>query len=556
MGIGTPFTIAATGTRHMLDTNVTFGRSSERYNARDDYRNRYTDGQRTAAGIGTAFGVALPVAGGLGWATRGFKVPGGPAAAVALAPNSGLKARIAAALTGPTAYKLAGRATGTALLGVAAGVGVKKSFDIATDDGHFGAVGGAGGAIAGAAAGIAASRKLSGRAAAMSATVGGVVGGVAGFYGGKQVDKGDGFIGKEHVKAPNTDVDLGDRAASFASGAFNHFNEVGPTTQGMSFGYQWGLQEQVREGYSNSERSGAMHGDLLAAGILGGGALAVAGGLMGTVGAKPGDSRVKVAAEMATKRVNHGFVPNVLQRIGGKSPLGIGAAAAGIAGVVAMKEFDRSMDANGSKVASGLYAGGALAATAGTAAMVSKSGAVSHLAAAPKAASSALAAAVLIGVMSTARLPLQQFMNDAKDSVAADGGIDWAKAAAPAGVGAVGGRLGAVKVLNKLIPAGGIGKLPKGAIVAAGTAATAAAGGGIGLGLSSTMPDDLKTRALTAGGGLAAGLATARFAKGISYPAGAIGGVALGMSASALAKQDPQVLVDPPRAQDVAGSAT
>jgi hypothetical protein len=553
MGIGAPFTVATTATRHMLDANVTFGMSSSRYNARDKYRRTYSNEQRLGAGIGTAFGVALPVAAGIAWWQRGLRVPGvtttGEQLANGVARAGGLSA---GAMTN------VGRVAGLAALGLAAGVGVKKTWEITQDDGNLGAVGTATGIVAGSVAGMKIGQKFAGKYAPLVTGLGAIAGGVAGHFGGKAIKIGEGHIGEEHAQAVNTDDGALDRVKSFGTGAFNHFNEVGPASQGISFGYSWGMREAVQKKYSNAERAGGMHGDLLAAGIMGGGALAVAGGLLGG-GTAAGISNVRAGANAAGHVLSGGPVTNLMQKLGEKGTWGVGAAALGITGVLAAKEWDRAMDSDGGNVGkAALYAGGLVAATAGTAALISRSGAVSGMAAAPKAASSALAAAAIIGALSVARLPMQQFVNDAKDSIAADGGVKWQKAAPVGGIAAAAGGFAAFKGLSRMIPDSGLqlGRfhIPKMAVVGVGSAVGAAALGGAGVGLSSTMPDDIKKIGIAAGGGAIAGAATGAFAHGIGIIPGAIGGAALGVTASALLNDEQPAAAEETTPQEAAGT--
>jgi hypothetical protein len=533
-----PWTITSTATRHLLDANVTFGMASDRFNARDKYRNDYSDDQRLGAGVGTALGVAVPVTAGLAWMQRGLKVPGISGQSEALV--SGLT-KAAPQGVSQAVMRNAGRAVGIAALGLAAGVGIKKTIDITRDDGNFGAVGTAAGVIGGAVGGAAIGKRFGGKIAAVSGGLGALAGGIAGHIGGSKIKAGDGHIGERNPQAPQVDQNAGDRVVSFARGGFNHFTETGPATQGVSMGSAWGMNETVKNQYSNAERSGAMHGDLLAAGILGGGALAVGAGLAGmSQHAAQGVSGLRAGTDIAGNVLARGPLTGAMQKLTSQGALGAGAAALGIAGVTTFKGFQSDSDKYGSKTA-GVIAAGTLAATAGTAALVSRSAAFSGMAAAPKAANSLLVGAALIGVVSAARLPLQQFLNDAKAAHAANGKIDVPVAATAAGVGAVGGGLGAFKGLSKLVPAGGIqlGKfhIPKGAIVGVGTAVGGAALGGVGFGLSATMPD-IKTVGASVAGGAVAGLAVGGFARGIGVIPGVVGGAALGLSASALLKQD------------------
>ncbi|MCB0880171.1 MAG: hypothetical protein KDC46_14455 [Thermoleophilia bacterium] len=534
-----PWTIASTATRHMLDANVSFGMASDRYNARDKYRRTYNSDQRLGAGVGAALGMALPVTAGLAWMQRGAKIPGISGQADAMA--NGL-ARVAPRGVSPAMMQNIGRGVGIAALGLAAGVGAKKTWEVSQDDGNLGAVGTAAGLVGGGIAGYTVGAKFAGKYAPLVTGAAAIAGGIAGHFGGKAISIGEGHIGEEHVQAAQVDENAGDRVGSFARGAFNHFTEVGPATQGISFGYQWGMRDTVQKKYSNAERAGAMHGDLLAAGILGGGALAVGAGLMGlSQRAAQGTSNVLAGAEVAGKVLDRGLATGMINKLSSTGgTVAAAGAAAGIIGLATLKGFQSDADNYGTGAATAIAAG-TIAATAGTAALVAKSGALSGMAAAPKAANSALVAAALIGVLSAARLPLQQFMNDAKDAAATRDKIDVPVAATAAGVGAIGGGLGAFKGLSKFVPEGGvqIGKfhIPKAALVGVGTAVGAAGLGGVGFGLSSTMPD-IKKVGISVAGGAVAGAALGAFGRGIGVVPGLVGGAALGLSASALLKDD------------------
>lgn len=499
----------------MLDANLTFGLASSRYNARDKYRREYSSDQRLGAGVGTALGVALPVAAGVSWMQKGMRVPG---------VSSGLMRNV-------------GRATGLGMLGLATGVGVKRSIDIAKDDGHLGAAGTAVGVIGGAVAGNIIGRQFGGTVGAISTTAGAIVGGVAGNFGGHKVKIGEGHLGEANVQLPQVDHNGVDRTRSFARGAFNHFSEVGPATQGVSFGPQWGMREAVKERYSNSERAGAMHGDLLAAGIMGSGALAVSAGLMGlSKHAGKGVSNLRVGANAAGGVLANGVLTRITQNASKAGIAGAASAAVGITALSAWKGFDTDRANMGTKTAS-MIAAGTVAATAGTAAFISRSSAFATMAPKAKAANSALVAAALISVLASARLPLQQFMNDAKDAHAVSTTKSTPVMATAAGVGALGGGIGAFKGLSKLVPASGVtlGRfhLPKAALVGTGTALGAAALGGAGYGLSATMPD-IKKVGISVAAGAGAGLAAGAFARGIGVVPGLVGGAALGLSASSL----------------------
>jgi hypothetical protein len=372
-----------------------------------------------------------------------------------------------------------------------------------------------------------------------------VAGGVGGYQAGKLVRVGEGHIGEAHVKAPQVDANAKDRVGSFARGAFTHFNEVGPASQGVSLGYAWGMQDAVATKYSPSERAGAMHGDLGAAALLGGGALGVlaavkmagknSGGAAGLASTKVG-----AAATAAGKVLAQGRMMGAIQKIAPMGVAGMGAAAVGIAGLTAMKEMDQARNAGVSGTGVAAIGAGVIGATAATAAMVSRSSALAGKPMAPAAAASALTAAALIGVLSSARLPLQQFMNDSKTAHAVRGETDWAVSGPMLGIGGLAGGVGALKTAQKLVPDSGfsLGKfrIPKAAIVGVATAAGAGGLGAVGYGLSATMPD-VKTVGLTAAAGAAIGAGAGVALKGLGPRNGAIAGAVLGASTSSLVKQ-------------------
>lgn len=534
------FTALTTGTRHMLDANVTFGQASERYNARDKYRREdipggYDDDQRMGAGIGTAFGTAVPAIGLAAWAKGGFKSPLAPPGMVA--SNS---AKVFGALA----------------LGGATAAGAWKLSQITKDDGNFGAIGATGGIVAGAVGGLLAGRALkAGKYAPLISGAGMIAGGIAGYQGGKRIEAGTGErIKDEHKQAPNVDTTAAGRVGSFVRGTALHFTEVGPASTGISFGYSWGMRDSFEKQYSNAERAGGMHGDLLAAGILGTGALAIVG-----AAAKGGSNALPEAANAAGHILERAPIHNMLAKLHPMGAAGIGAAAVELAGMVALKEHDRVKDGGGSD-RSALIAGGAsIAATAGVAALASRAPAFKGMAAAPKAAGTALVAAALIGVLSSVRFPVQQFINDARSAHKVDGQKDLAVTGAATGVGLLAGGYGAFKGLSKLVPDSGIslGKfhLSKGAVVGGGALLGAAELGGAGFGLSATMPD-ITTVGMSVAGGAALGLAGATFARGMTWQAGLAAGSMLGLSASSLLKQDTPAATPDPAASDAKPAAT
>ncbi len=533
-----PWTIGSTAVRHMVDSSlVGFGIPSSRYNARDQYRRTYNDDQRLGAGMGPALGVALTAGAGATWFKSGLRLP-----------------------QQATNFPAVARAVGVAALGAAAAVAVKKSMEISEDDGNFAAVGTTAGVLGGAAAGIAIGSKFAGKYAPLVTAGSAIAGGIAGHFAGAAIKNGDGHIGEEFKQDAQVDRNFGDRLKSFARGAFDHFVEVGPITQGISLGYRWNMHDTVQHKYSNNEYAGAMHGDLGAAAILGGGALAVGAGLMGVSSlAAKGKGPIIAGSALAHDVLKQGpltagaaslanLPQQVLERLTSSNQslvktAGVAAAGLGITALATWKGYQADKDKLGAAPAAAIAAG-TLAATAGTAFAVSRTAAFRAMDAAPQAANSMLVAAALIGVVSAARLPVQQFISDAKDARAHRGSTDHAVSGTVASVSGLAAGFGAFKALSnsKLIPDGGIqlGKfhIPKVAIVAAGTAAGAAAAGAAGYGLSATMPD-LATVGMSTAGGAALGALAGKFAlKGVGVVPGMIGGAVLGMTASSLFKHD------------------
>jgi hypothetical protein len=126
------------------------------------------------------------------------------------------------------------------------------------------------------------------------------------------------------------------------------------------------------------------------------------------------------------------------------------------------------------------------------------------------------------------------------------------------GIAAAAGGFGAFKGLSRMIPDSGLqlGRfhIPKMAVVGVGTAVGAAALGGAGVGLSSTMPDDIKKIGISAAGGAAAGAAFGAFARGVGVVPGIIGGAALGLSASALLNDEKPAAEAETTPQEAAGT--
>ncbi|MCW2974364.1 MAG: hypothetical protein JWN72_2637 [Thermoleophilia bacterium] len=562
--IGKPFTVLGTFNRHLVDPSMSFGVTSDRYNARDQYRTEYSSAQRTAAGLGTVFGTTVPAVALTGWLLKGARVPGMGVAQGAVA-GDGAKVAGAAiekvALAGVSSKVGRGVAigVGAAALGVATAVGVNRISQVVQDDGHFGAAGGALGAVGGTALGAFVGSKFAGKWAPVVALGTGIVGGVGGYYAGKAKTVGEGHIGEHFAKDAPKDATIGDRAKNFATGAFTHFTEVGPTSSGVSLGYAWKMRDTDQKTAPTSERGGHMLGDLGAVAIMGGGALGVAGIMTGVAKSAKGASGAAGAVAKASDLLTRNPVTNMLQDMGSGAlnmanasngakgtalALGGLAAAAGLTGLAASKQYNAQLEASGGdKGQAWVAAGITTAAAVGGAALLHGTAfkGLQAFGGVQRAAASALGAAALISVVSAARLPVQQFMNDVKDSHAKRDADPLVRNVA-IGVGAAGAGGAALKTLLQVVPKGGIKiwklpTIPYAAVVAAGSLAAGAAGAYTGYGLSANLPTIDKV-GIAGGIGAAAGAGLGLWAKGVGVPVGIAAGAAVGVAASSMLVKD------------------
>jgi hypothetical protein len=400
----------STATRHFMDIGLAFGQPSSRYNARDDYRMQYDSDERYAAGVGVALGTAAPAAGLATWAGQGFRVPGSTAA-------------------GATRFPTVARIAGAGVLAGMTVAGGMKVRELVQDDGHLGSVGSVAG-IVGGFGGTALAGRIPGVARARVAGVplvpvlglgAAVAGGIGGYWAGKQARVGDGNIGNPIANQTPTSDSLPGSARDFGRGVFNHFTEVGPTSQGVSFS-TWGMRTAFDTDYSKAERAGGMMGDLGAAVILGGGALAAtkrianlvrgtnipAGGLAERVGgaALLPNAVIDSVGEMphlraAIKPVSRGALAGGL--------LAVGALGAGLAYV-----NHRDASNHGSAAFGNAYTAGSVAAGGAAGVGIYRALGNAGVSRGPGALSAVATAAMLIGVLSAARMPVQQFVNDAR----------------------------------------------------------------------------------------------------------------------------------------------
>lgn len=567
MGIASaPGNFVGSTMRHGFDV-PTFGQLSDRYNARDEYRNEYDNVERTGAALGVTGATALTAGGAVLWAKNGL-----PVRLPSYVAQDKWVTRLPIAGKGVPLPSPRALAVG---VGVAAGAGIlatgaSKTKQILQDDGNWGALGMGAGLLGGGVAGA----KLVGKLAPTRAPIGAVVGMVGGAVAGKlganhvTVGLGDGHLGERIPTEKNVDASLADRAGSFTQGAWNHFSEVGPMSQGSSGAKEWGLQDHFEQDYSNAERAGGMHGDLAAAGIMGTAALGVGAAVTGMKSRVGKDgapmSKLNAAADDAL-RLSGGsrlrgtmaqMAPAVLPN-GMASKAGIAAAIGTGTALTAYTALREARTWGDGEITSGggLAAAGAVVGLTGAGALAIAARRTAGKPFAPAAAGGMLAAAALIGVGSAVRQPLQQFHRDQKSAHGLEPGTDWATAAVAGGALGVAGGIGGRKLAGKLVPADGI-KLPKipklpqlptitpkaGRI--AGLAIGGAAAAYVGYGLSSTMPS-LDKVGVAAGVGAAVGGAGALALRGSAgsrvaskVAIGAVTGGALGMTASALAKDD------------------
>lgn len=539
--IGTPFSVVGTATRHAADIDLTFGRASTRYNARDKYRTAYDGKSRYGANVGTALGAIIPAAGLVAWGRRGFKL---------------------GALTG--VQRGVGVAAGAGALAGMAVVGGIKAKELVEDDGHLGSVGSMVGVAGGMMVGNRLARNVMWKGVPLGPVAGlgaAIAGGVGGYFAGSRVKVGDGHIG-EHIESKSKIHDgLPGSAQDFVRGAFNNFNEVGPTTQGVSFGQSWGMRDAFETKSSKAERAGGMLGDLGAVAILGGGALAVAKKAVNLSRGKEG-AAAGVFEKIAGNAVLGNHVLNAAAATPYMEQAGVvmskGKVAAGVAAIAALGAgltyFNYRDGAKNGNVPTGLAFAGVAAAAGGLATL----GIRSHLlkagvAAGPGTLAGALSGVMLISALSAARMPVQQFINDAKSVHAVDGGGDTGAKLALGGTGAaIGGMMG-FNIAKRF--ADGTTGMKKALILGAGTLVGAGAVGAAGVSMS-PLVKNAQTAGIGAGVGAVAlgGLGMALTHNVKTAGTWALSGGAVGMvGASMVSHGTPAAPATP---GDVAGAAT
>jgi hypothetical protein len=550
-----PFAFTSTATRHALDV-VTFGGTSERYNARDKYRNQYTGAERAGAGFGAAAGTAIPGLALAKWLKDGRQVP----QALENAPRWG---KAGAAI-------VAGGA-GVAMMGV----GASKLAQIVSDDGNLGAVGTSAGIVGGTALGSFAGAKLGSgwKAKAFGGLAGMVAGGVAAGMGARHITIGESKIGQPHDQAPNVDANAAERGASFAQGAWNHFVEFGPISQGEGNAQAWGMRDTFHDKYSNSERNGALNGDLFGAAAMSAGAAGMAAAGFGVASKqivlKDGRvlSPVASAADRAGRITSVGAVNAAARRTLEMIP---GRGAGRIAGIamatgaigtafVAQREANAWSDEH-HHTGGGLAALGVIGATSGLALGLARSEAFK---AAPKwnrVGGAMVAASGIIGVLSAARIGVAAFHNDAKDAEKIAPADRTTRNVMGGGLGVLGAGA-ALAASSKAIPKGGIDlaiplliktlnvHVPRPLGVGLATAGAGALGYMVGTGVSPTLPS-LPTVGIAAGAGAAVAGVGALGLRGLTKSPKVMGlavagGAVAGAMTSAVWKRDEPRAAEP-----------
>ncbi len=528
--------VISTATRHMMDVDLAFGRPSTRFNARNAYRNSYSGSDRYAAGVGVAIGTAVPALGLVSWAQRGFRLPGQSAAAAGDVAASAVR------------YPGLAKAAGAGVLAGMAVAGGLKVKQLVQDDGHLGSVGSVAGVVGGFGAMTLASKiRVIGEAHVAGVPIAPVLGlgaaiagGIGGYYAGKQIHVGDSKIGVKIDSPSPVHSSLPGSIQDFSRGAFNHFSEVGPTSQGVSFANRWGLRDAFENHYSRSERAGGMAGDLGAAIILGGGALAatkkvmnlakgsqaIGGGAIEKLGSGLMLSNSVIDAAAQVK-----YLDAARQAVS-KPALAGGLLALGAVGAGLTYINYRDAARNGNASFGAAYAAGTVVAGGAAGVGMAKFLAREGVAAGPRAMAGAATAAVLISAMSAARMPVQQFINDARSVRKVDGAGSTASNIA---FGVTGGAIGATAGLRIASHfAEGVSGSKKALILGAGALVGLAAGGAAGVSMAPLAPG---LGAAGIGAGLGAGIGALAGAKlaGVGVVPAAVAGGAMGLIASTMA---------------------
>ena len=238
--------------RHSINNLGGLGIPGHAWNVRDAYRTSYDDDKRLGAAVGDALTVGVAALMLRAWHARQFATP-----AVWNLPR-------------PLVVS-----AGLALLGVAATSGIANSVHDAQDDGDLRGLGTAAG-IVGA---VLVSRMVPGTwPSRITLVAGGAAAAVAGYHLGRRVEVGPGHLGEDVPEASRLEHAP---PLAAARGAWTHFVEAGPLSQGTGFGKSWGQVADMRRRYTDAELAGGMTGDVLAGTIVGTTALVATGRVLG-----------------------------------------------------------------------------------------------------------------------------------------------------------------------------------------------------------------------------------------------------------------------------------
>ena len=426
-------------TRHALDS-VFFGLPSDRWNARNAYRTRYSDAQRFGADMGDASTAMLAPAAAALYVRRGMPVRG-----------SG-------------AIRTVG--TRTVALGALGGMGLagaRKVHEHVQDRGNLAPVLGPAMMVGSALLAARLGGRAGGLPASLPATGAGIAGLALGSQVGSRIEVGESQLGKPYAKSWVPASGPVGQTGEFLRGAHNHFAEVGPGSQGISFANPWRMREAFRSNYSLPEQRGSMLADLGTGILMGGGALAAARAV--TLGTPAGTGLGPVSGAIATNAPRLAMLPGAR---GGTLAIGAGLAIA--EGVrQAGDERDLGRGVAGTVVAGGALAGLTMAASRGR---LSRS-----VPAQARPMVDAMTAIALFSALSAARRPVNSFISGSQDTWAQadrDRARTAALVAAPV-LAVPGARMGAwaARML------GATGRVGMGVGLGVGAAAGAASGAGL-----------------------------------------------------------------------------
>jgi hypothetical protein len=296
-----------------------------------------------------------------------------------------------------------------------------------------------------------------------------------------------------------------------------------------------------------------MFGDLAAAAIMGGGALGLVKKVMSSGSAHMSGTGA-VANRWNTMIDGMQGLTNITSS--GVASTGLGIMATGLGAWALNREY-KAWSNDGENKTAGLAAMGVTLGIGALGAFVAHNSAfVQGMAPGAQPMASALGGAVLISALSAARMPAQQFFQDAQDAWKADPADPTTKFVSM-GAGAVGGAYTGFKIAQSMVPASGLLGLPKPLVQIAGLGLGAVAGGAVGLGMSATMPDAGKVGIASGIGAAALGGLTFALTKDPKKAIKAgISGAIVGAAMSPMWGGKSTTVAAPQTPQDVAGTAS